>query len=187
MENTTEVTRVGFGSRLGALLLDVVIVFGISFVLSPILGGFLGAAAATATAEAAGSTGADPAVAAAAGGIIGTFLALIVVLPLVYVVYYLIEGLTGITLGKLILGIKVANQDGTAAPIGTLITRWAVKASGNILSLLGAILGVAILGTVGSIVGLVIFIGCFFVLGAKKQALHDLVAKTAVFKKSDIK
>ena len=41
--------------------------------------------------------------------------------------------------------------------------------------------------TVGQVWGLVIFIGCFFVLGAKRQAIHDLIAKTAVFKKSDIK
>lgn len=183
MENTTEVSRVGFGTRLGALLLDAVIISGISFVLAPILGGFLGAAAGAAAADASS----DAAVAAAAGGILGTLVALMVVLPLIYVVYYLIEGLTGITLGKLILGIKVANQDGTAAPTGTLITRWAVKSSGNILTALGAILGVAILGTIGGIVGLVIFIGCFMVLGAKKQSLHDMVAKTAVFKKSDIK
>ena len=113
-------------------------------------------------------------------------MALVVVLPLTYVVYYLIEGLTGITLGKLILGIKVANQDGTVAATGSLITRWAVKASGNILTLLGGILSISILGTIGGLLGLVIFIGCFFALGAKKQALHDLVAKTAVFKKSDI-
>jgi uncharacterized RDD family membrane protein YckC len=185
MENTTEVTRVGFGSRFAALILDIIIIGGISFVIAPIVGGVLGASAAAATTEAAGGT--DPAVAAAAGGIIGSIMALIVVLPLTYVVYYLIEGLTGITLGKLILGIKVANQDGTAAPIGTLITRWAVKSSGNILTLLGAILSISILGTIGGLVGLVIFVGCFLVLGVKKQAIHDLVAKTAVFKKSDIK
>lgn len=185
MENTTEVTRVGFGSRLVALILDVVIIVGISFVIAPIAGGFLGASAAAATTEA--TAVADPAVAAAAGGILGAIMALIVVLPLTYVVYYLIEGLTGITLGKLILGIKVANEDGTTAQVGSLITRWAVKSSGNILTLLGAVLSVSILGTVGGILGLVIFIGCFLVLGAKKQALHDMVAKTAVFKKSDIR
>ncbi len=185
MENTTEVSRVGFGSRLAALILDAVIISGISFVLAPILGGFLGAAAAAATTEAAGGT--DAAAAAAVGGFLGSLLALMIVLPLIYVVYFLIEGLTGITLGKLILGIKIANQDGTAASVGTLITRWAIKSSGNILTALGAILGVSFLGTIGSIVGLVIFIGCFVALGANKQALHDIVAKTAVFKKSDIK
>ena len=187
MENTTEVTRVGFGSRLAALILDVIIISGISFVIAPIVGGLLGAAAAGASAEAMGEANTDAAAAAAVGGILGSLMALIVVLPLTYVIYYLIEGLTGLTLGKLILGIKVANQDGTAAPIGILITRWAVKSSGNILTLFGSILSISILGTIGGLIGLVIFIGCFLVLGAKKQAIHDLVAKTAVFKKSDIK
>ncbi|WP_299250143.1 RDD family protein [uncultured Cytophaga sp.] len=184
MENTTEVTRVDFGTRLAALLLDVLIIFGISFVAAPIIGGFLGAAVATAGAETMGGT--DPAAAAAVGGFLGSLMALMVVVPTIYVVYYLIEGLTGLTLGKLILGIKVANQDGTAAPVGTLMTRWAVKSSGNILTILGTILGISILGSIGGYVGLIIFVGCFMVLGAKKQAIHDMVAKTAVFKKSDI-
>jgi uncharacterized RDD family membrane protein YckC len=186
MENTTEVTRVGFSTRLAALLLDVLIIFGISFVAAPIIGGFLGAAVATAGAEAMGGGATDPAAAAAVGGFIGSLMALMVVVPLIYVVYYLIEGLTGLTLGKLILGIKVANEDGTTAPVGTLMTRWAVKSSGNILTILGTILGISILGSIGGYVGLIIFVGCFMVLSAKKQAIHDMVAKTAVFKKSDI-
>jgi len=186
MENTTIVNRVGFSSRLGALLLDAIIICGVSFVLAPILGGVLGAALGGAGASAMGDGSTDPGSAALVGGFMGSIIALMVVLPLIYVVYYLVEGLTGLTLGKLILGIKVANQDGTTAPVGTLMTRWAVKSSGNILTLLGTILGVSILGSIGGIVGLIIFVGCFMVLGAKKQAIHDMVAKTAVFKKSDI-
>jgi uncharacterized RDD family membrane protein YckC len=34
--------------------------------------------------------------------------------------------------------------------------------------------------------GLVIFVGCFLVLGDKRQALHDLGAATAVFRKADL-
>jgi hypothetical protein len=33
---------------------------------------------------------------------------------------------------------------------------------------------------------LIEFVGCFLVLGANKQALHDIIAKTAVYKKADI-
>jgi len=67
-----------------------------------------------------------------------------------------------------------------------LIEKWVralLKYSGTILALLAGVTSVAILGTIGSIAGLIIFIGCFFVLGDKRQAIHDLVAKTAVFKK----
>jgi len=45
---------------------------------------------------------------------------------------------------------------------------------------------VAILGTIGGLASLAIFIGCFMVLGSEKQALHDMVGKTAVFNKADL-
>jgi hypothetical protein len=32
----------------------------------------------------------------------------------------------------------------------------------------------------------VICVGCFLVLGEKKQAIHDMAAKTAVFNKADL-
>ena len=34
--------------------------------------------------------------------------------------------------------------------------------------------------------GLIVFIGCFLVLGDKRQALHDMGAATAVFRKADL-
>jgi uncharacterized RDD family membrane protein YckC len=36
------------------------------------------------------------------------------------------------------------------------------------------------------LVSLVFFFGCFAALGDKRQALHDIIGKTAVYKKSDI-
>ena len=43
--------------------------------------------------------------------------------------------------------------------------------------------GIEMLGTVGVGLGLIVFIGCFFALGSGKQALHDMVLKTAVYPK----
>ena len=37
------------------------------------------------------------------------------------------------------------------------------------------------------ILGFIIFIGCFFALGSNKQSIHDMISKTAVFKKADLK
>ena len=37
-----------------------------------------------------------------------------------------------------------------------------------------------------SIYGLVISIGCFFVLGESRQAFHDLAAGTAVFRRAGL-
>ena len=37
-----------------------------------------------------------------------------------------------------------------------------------------------------ALVGLLIFVGCFFALTEAKQAIHDKLVKTAVFRKSDL-
>jgi hypothetical protein len=34
--------------------------------------------------------------------------------------------------------------------------------------------------------GIAIFIGCFFVLGAAHQAFHDMIAKTAVYRRKQL-
>ena len=176
--------RIGFGKRLGALLIDFVIIGVVSFVGGGVIGGLLGAGAGAA----AGSGDQNSQAAAAVfGGIIGSLIGIIIAITLVCAVYYLVEGLSGYTLGKLALGIRVASADGTAAPIGQLMGRYAVKNIGTLMFVAAAITGVESLKTVGSIGGLVIFIGCFMVLGASKQALHDRIVGTAVFPKGAIR
>jgi len=176
--------RIGFGKRLGALLLDVVIIGVVSFVGGGVIGGLLGAGAGAAAG--AGDQNAHSA-AAVFGGILGSFIGILIASTLVCAVYYLIEGLTGYTLGKLALGIRIASADGTAAPIGQLLGRYAIKNIGTLMLVAAALTGVQSLKTVGAVGGLVIFIGCFMVLGVSKQALHDRVAGTAVFAKGAIR
>jgi uncharacterized RDD family membrane protein YckC len=103
------------------------------------------------------------------------------------VLYGLWEGLTGAGAGKRLLGIRIANEDGTRAAVGTLMTRYAVKNSNLLLNVLGGITGIGALGSLGGLAGLAIFIGCFFVLGAARQGFHDMAAKTAVFRVADIR
>ena len=78
--------------------------------------------------------------------------------------------------------IRIKAADGSDAGAGTLLTRAAIKYSHSLLSLLGLLTGIAILSKLGSLAGLVVFVGCFVVLGANRQALHDMLAKTAVYK-----
>lgn len=40
----------------------------------------------------------------------------------------------------------------------------------------------SVFSSLGGLAGLVVGVGCFLVLGTARQALHDMVAKTAVFK-----
>ncbi|MBN2613916.1 MAG: RDD family protein [Bacteroidales bacterium] len=171
--------RIGFGPRLGAYLLDIVLIAVINFILVSVLGvGALKDAAA-------GLEGTD--YSAAATSMMGKLMASLAVTYAVVAVWFLLEAFTGYTVGKLILGIQAGNDNGTKADVGKLILRYVLKNIASLLGLLAVLTGISFLSTLGGILGLVIFIGCFIVLGEKKQAIHDMLAKTAVYKKSALK
>lgn len=107
------------------------------------------------------------------------------------VLYMLIEGLTGASLGKRILKLTVARADGTAGTQSLFLSRMFVKNSDRILHLMAILPLLTFLSgpveSASSIIGFVLFIGCFLALGRNRLALHDMVVKTAVFKTSDVR
>ena len=107
------------------------------------------------------------------------------------ILYMLIEGFTGASVGKRLLKLTVARADGTAGNQALFLSRMFVKNSDRILHLIAILpLFTFLSGAVesaGSTIGFVLFIGCFFVLGRNRMALHDMVVKTAVFKVHDVK
>jgi uncharacterized RDD family membrane protein YckC len=175
--------RIGFGPRLGALLIDLVLVVILAVVLGGFIGGMFGAAAGGGGAALSTGTGSDAQSAAAMGGVIGAVLGMAIAGTLIGCVYSLLEGFTGYTLGKLMLGMRIASADGTQAPVSKLLLRWAVKNNKFLLSVVAIATGVRFLATLGNLGALVIFIGCFLALGASKQALHDRICDTAVWPK----
>lgn len=180
--------RVGFGPRLGAWLLDFVIVCVLAFLGGSTIGGLIGVTAGAALGGAmAMQSDSLAAGAAALGGLFGGIVAFFIAAAVIGIVYFLIEGFTGYTLGKLMLGIRVASDDGTAAGVGKLLTRFAIKNCNFLLTVLAVLTGVTALRTLGNLGGLLIFVGCFFVLGMKKQAFHDMLAHTAVYPKGAIR
>lgn len=165
-----EIERVGFGKRLGSSLLD----FIISLLPGIILGIYAGATIAAFLLDffydeaqletiQAGFSG------EIAASIIG-LVASLAGIAFTSIFFYVLEGFTGQTPGKMILGITVANMNGEKATIDKLLLRAFIKITGSFVG----------------IIGFIIFVGCFLVLGEKKQALHDIICKTAVYKKSDI-
>jgi uncharacterized RDD family membrane protein YckC len=177
--------RVGFGPRLGAALIDFVVIVVLAVVFGGVVGGMLGLGAGAAIGSTSDSEGAAAA-GAAAGALLGVLGGFAIGAAVFGVLYSLIEGLTGASPGKMILKLKVGTADGHAGQTSLYLTRWAVKNSGQILAFLSLILATSALGTLGTLANLVIFVGCFMVLGAKRQAIHDMVAKTAVFNKADL-
>lgn len=189
---TIEDRRIGFGRRLGAWLLDVVGAWVVMIVLIPIISAI--------------QPGQTEFMAASIKEML-TYLksigiprevykdALPYILPALYadllspILYWSIEAFTGASPGKRILGMRVMREDGAPAQPSIIAMRTAIKISDKILKLI-AILYVADVIARGvtsaaSLVSIVITIGCFMVLSAKKQALHDMIARTAIFRTNE--
>ena len=165
------VERIGFGKRLFSSFLDLII----SIIPGTILGIYAGAAMAAFLLDffyddAQIQTFQSGFSADIATSLVG-FIASLAGIAFTSVFFYIMEGFTGQTPGKMILGITVANMSGEKASLDKLLLRAFIKVTGSVVR----------------IAGIVITLGCFLVLGNKKQALHDIICKTAVFNKSDIK
>ena len=77
----------------------------------------------------------------------------------------IMEGLTGQTPGKMLLGIKNGNQDGSNASTSTLFIRTLLKNISSVLDYLLLLpLALSIIGTIGSFLGFIIFIAIVFLL-----------------------
>ena len=103
------------------------------------------------------------------------------------IMYALIEGLTGASPGKRILKIAIAHQDARAGDQSMWLRRFAIKNINTILQFFMLVPSLAFIDTIGDLFGLVIFFGCFMVLGQSRLALHDRIAQTAVYYREDIR
>lgn len=141
--------RAGFGVRLGAALIDgLIVLIGVG-ILRLIFG----------------------------GSWLGNVLQALAVLA-----YYSQEVFQAATPGKKALKLAIGGLGGLPAPSDALVKRYLVKISPTLISLVVAVLPfLGFLNFLGGLVGLVLFVGCFLVLGSKRQALHDMLADTAVY------
>lgn len=175
-------TRIGFGRRLGAYVIDFIFILGIAYILGSLFGDFfenyvdfskIGEAELNQFESMPGNLGV-------------IMLTLSITITITSFIYNLVEGFLGYTVGKLMLGIQIGNQDGTPAKMETLMIRYAIKNISTLVGLIGIALMASMVNSIGSGLGIVILIGCFFALGEKKLALHDMIAKTAVFRKAEL-
>ncbi|HEV8291170.1 MAG TPA: RDD family protein [Tepidisphaeraceae bacterium] len=157
--------RQGFGIRLAAFLVDFVFLFIASVIIGVLFG--LGFSVRMGTAAFAVGAG------------------YILVSESITLAYWSTEVFMAASPGKKLLGLAIANEDGTSAPPDRLWIRFAIKHAPNILSLLAAFLPMGVRGLYSwfvALAALAFFVGCFLTLGQARQALHDILAHTAVFK-----
>ncbi|HNV01898.1 MAG TPA: RDD family protein [Vicinamibacterales bacterium] len=175
--------RVGFSLRLAAALIDAAVILALAAGVGGTLGGLIGGAAG----RAFGGAGADAAATAAAGAFVGALVGALAATSGVTFLYSLIEAFTGASPGKMALRLKIGLEDGRRAPLPVCVRRWAVKYSGALFGLLGAVPLLSPLAMFATAAGLLVFLGCFLALGDRRQALHDLAAGTAVFRTPDLR
>lgn len=107
---------------------------------------------------------------------------------LVPLLYFSLELFIAASVGKLIMGISIADANGTRAEFSALLTRYLTKNLSVLLSLIGLILSINFLFfTLSPMILFVLLIGFFMILSKKRQAFHDMFSKTAVFRNEHIK
>jgi uncharacterized RDD family membrane protein YckC len=155
--------RQGFGIRLAAFLVDFVIVVAINIVLGLVFGLGFGVRFGSAAAHAG-----------AGYALIST---------LVVLGYWSTEIFMAASPGKKVLGLQIGSETGSPATQNELIVRYLAKNSPNLVGLLGIIpvLGL-VFGLISIGLALAFLVGCFLTLGQSRQALHDMIAHTAVYK-----
>jgi uncharacterized RDD family membrane protein YckC len=184
--------RVGFWPRVGATVIDFVVVVGIGLALTSVVSslfhGYIAETIAQLEAKMAEKTGAmkgSPQIetlmhwqrfAVGAGASVG----------LVGFLYMFLEGLTGRSLGKLALGLRIADVQGRILPVSRLLARMAIKHADRFLTIAGLLAGVRILTQIAQGPFWIIVVGFLAVLAKHRQGLHDLAAKTAVYRNSDL-
>ncbi|HDP95759.1 MAG TPA: RDD family protein [Candidatus Aminicenantes bacterium] len=182
MNTTNTSKRIGFGPRLGAFLIDsFILAFLVSLLVSIFMPEHMNLFARGQYLEVLTGAGGPPSEEVMQSvWRVSTFMAHISML------YMLIEGFTGATPGKKILGLKIGRPDGSHGDQGLYLTRYMVKNSPSLLNLLVTTLGIGLLGRLAGIAGMVIFFGAFMMLSPERQALHDRIAHTAVFRRRDL-
>jgi uncharacterized RDD family membrane protein YckC len=105
---------------------------------------------------------------------------------LVGVAYPMVEGFSGASPGKWIMGIRIARPDGTRGDLGLYLRRFLVKFVRPVFATVGAVSGISTLGFLAGPAGLVVTVGTLLLLAPHRQALHDKLAGTAVFLRGDV-
>lgn len=178
--------RIGFGPRLGAFAIDVVLVWILAFVLSKLFPSFL---LESTRAQLEQTLSANPMLANLYDenmiSIMVSATRVGVLVNVARLLYFLPEIFIGKSLGKLMLGLQIVGVEGGQASPLALLSRYLIKHIGKVCAVLSLLVASVLFNTFGNLLGLIVFVGCFFSASEKHQALHDSICGTIVVKKSD--
>lgn len=103
-----------------------------------------------------------------------------------YLFYWMLEAIVAATPGKMLLGLQIAEQNGTEAPSGQLWRRYLIKHSHHFAMIAALLLKEDLFLELSNILFMILF-GSYLALAGRRQTIYDVLAKTAVFKKAAIK
>ncbi len=178
MRRADDVTtsRRGFGIRLLAGGLDAVLGTVVALLLAGTLGRWFAGRAVVMLSIGSPDTfwrGPIPMVL----GILGSF---VYGLPFALLLVLLAEALFGASPGKWLLGLQVVAADGTSAPTGSRLLRWAAKCSGLWAMVLALVAGSWPVAIAALTAALIASAGFCLSIGPRSLALHDRLFGTAV-------
>jgi uncharacterized RDD family membrane protein YckC len=101
-------------------------------------------------------------------------------------VYSTLDMVAAGTPGKRLLGLTIANANGTRAPFSVLSLRWSTKYFWTICLLLHVLSDQSLFRLVSGLSGVAVMIGCLFASNDDHQAWHDRWCRTAVFRRGDV-
>ncbi|MCX6567392.1 MAG: RDD family protein [Candidatus Aminicenantes bacterium] len=96
--------------------------------------------------------------------------------------YMLTDVVAAATPGKMFMRLKIRREDGRKTGIGNLLKRYLLKCSFLLIILPFGIVENTILSILFLSIGLIGFVGYFLILGGERQALHDRLSHTSVFR-----
>ncbi len=116
----------------------------------------------------------------AAAAVVGVLVGSLIGVTFMQLSFVIIEGIFGVSPAGKMLGIKVAQADGSPGSFGKYFIRALVKSSWLWLAIPGSTLESQALLTVALILSVILTLGLFMALGESKQTLYDKLTGTAV-------
>jgi uncharacterized RDD family membrane protein YckC len=160
--------RANFGIRFGAFILDAIIFFALGYLFKMILGQK------------------DPTPEEMMGLQMSEIMMLTtsasMVTYIIGLLYFLTEVFLLKTPGKMILGLVVADQEGNKPPMNALIIRYLFKQGATLVIIVAVFANLSALLWFSYLLSLIYLVSCLMATRETRLALHDDIAKTAVFK-----
>jgi hypothetical protein len=114
----------------------------------------------------------------------------ILLISLIPAAYFLLEGLTGRSVGKLLLGLMIVRQtkthEQTPADVVNLALRWLFKSSGWLVFAIGLSMENGTLLIIATILSVVFSLGHLLILDRAFQVLYDMLSGTGVAVKKSL-